>query len=79
LVVGFGFLGVLVGVADGVKVGVGGGPSAITSALSEKPGTGVEIVPVLLLPVQLSINAPKTNNKTGAITSHLSHRDNIKH
>jgi hypothetical protein len=35
-------------------------------------------VVVLLLPPQLSMIAPKTNNTTGATTSHLSHRDNIK-
>jgi hypothetical protein len=33
---------------------------------------------LLLLPPQLSIIAPKTNNTTGATTSHLSHRENIK-
>jgi hypothetical protein len=34
--------------------------------------------PPLLLLVQLSTIAPSTNNKTGATTSHLSHRENIK-
>jgi len=36
----------------------------------------VLVVEVLL--VQLSMIAPKTNNRTGATTSHLSHRVNIK-
>ena len=84
--VGFGvFLGVpdveavAVAVAVGVNVAVGGGPSAITMDSSEKPGAGVMTgPPPLLPPVQLSRIAPKTNNTTGATTSHLSHRDNIK-
>ena len=86
--VGVGFV-VLVGVLDveavavavavGVKVAVGGAPSAITMASSEKPGAGVMAgPPPLLLLVQLSTIAPSTNNKTGATTSHLSHRENIK-
>ncbi|WP_331584350.1 hypothetical protein [Candidatus Binatus sp.] len=81
---GVGFF-VWVGVVDGaavmvgVKVAVGGGPSAITIASSEKPGAGVMAGPPPLLPlVQLSTIAPSTNNKTGATTSHLSHRENIK-
>jgi hypothetical protein len=81
---GVGFF-VWVGVVDGaavmvgVKVAVGGGPSAITIASSEKPGAGVMAgPPPLLLLVQLSTIAPSTNNKTGATTSHLSHRENIK-
>jgi hypothetical protein len=46
---------------------------------SEKPGPGVAVdVPPPPLPLQLSIIAPKTNNTTGATTSHLSHRENIK-
>jgi len=69
---------VLVGVAEGVNEGVAGGPSAIVMAWSEKPGPGVAEVPLLLPPPQLSRIAPKTNNTTGATTSHLSHRDNIK-
>jgi hypothetical protein len=84
--VGFGvFLGVpdveAVGVAVtvGVNVAVGGGPFAITMDSSEKPGAGVMTgPPPLLPPVQLSRIAPKPNNTTGATTSHLSHRDNIK-
>jgi hypothetical protein len=77
----FVWVGVLDGAAVmvGVKVGVGGGPSAITMASSEKPGAGVMAgPPPLLLLVQLSTIAPRTNNKTGATTSHLSHRENIK-
>lgn len=88
VVVGVGFF-VMVGVLDveavgvpvavGVKVAVGGAPSAITMASSEKPGAGVMTgPPPLLLLVQLSTIAPSTNNKTGATTSHLSHRENIK-
>jgi hypothetical protein len=70
---------VLVAVAVGVNVGVGGGPFAITIDSREKPGAGVMTgPPPPPPPVQLSRIAPKTNNTTGATTSHLSHRDNIK-
>src|ERR1019366_348846 len=79
---------VLVAAGRGVNVGVtvglgvlleGGGPSAIVMESSEKPGPGVAVdVPPPPLPLQLSIIAPKTNNTTGATTSHLSHRENIK-
>jgi hypothetical protein len=65
-----------VGVKEGV--GEGGAPVEITMDWSEKPGLGVGVGALLLLPEQLSRIAPKTNNKTGATTSHLSHRDNIK-
>ena len=71
-------LGVLVPVATGVKVGEGGAPVEIVIASSAKPGLGVDVVPLLLLPPQLSRIAPNTNNTTGATTSNLSHRDNIK-
>jgi hypothetical protein len=77
LEVGVGF-GVLEPVGDGVNDGVVGGPLAIVMAWSEKPTPGVEVVPLLLPPPQLSRIAPNTNNTTGATTSHLSHRDNIK-
>jgi hypothetical protein len=73
-------LGDLVGVADGAGVaGVGGGPFEIVIASSAKSGPEPVVVPPLLpLLVQLSRIAPKTNKTTGVITSHLSHRDNIK-
>jgi hypothetical protein len=77
----FVWVGVLDGAAVmvGVKVGVGGAPAAITMPSSEKPGAGVMTgPPPLLLLVQLSAIAPNTNNKTGATTSHLIHRENIK-
>src|ERR1700685_1713104 len=74
-----GFVGTGVG-GVGVKEGVGdgGAPLEITMDWSEKPGLGVgdDVLPPL--PAQLSRIAPKTNNKTGATTRHLSHRDNIK-
>jgi hypothetical protein len=72
-------LGDLVGVADGAGVaGVGGGPFEIVIASSAKSGPELVVVPLLLPPEQLSRIAPKTNKTTGVITSHLSHRDNIK-
>lgn len=75
-------LGVFVGVADGsgeaVKVGVAGGPFAIVMESSEKPGVGDAVEVPLLPPLQLSRTAPKTNNTTGAATSHLSHLDIIE-
>jgi hypothetical protein len=77
--------GVKVGVAvtfvlvgEGVAVAEGGGPFAMTMAWSAGPGPGVGVGALLPLPPQPSQIAPKTNNPTGAITSHLSHRDNIK-
>ncbi len=71
--------GDLVGVADGAGVaGVGGGPFEIVMESSPKPGPGLVVVPLLLPPPQLRRIAPKTNKTTGVITSHLSHRDNIK-
>lgn len=81
--VGVGALGVLVGVlddvGDGVNVGVGGAPFPIVIASSEKPAVRVGVAVLLPLPpLQLRRIAPKTNNTTGATTSHLSHRDNIK-
>ncbi len=73
-----------VGVGDfllvevGVNVGEAGGPFAIVMASSAKPGPAVAVGAPLPPPLQLSRIAPKTNNTTGATTSHLSHRDNIK-
>jgi len=61
----------------GVNVGVAGGPFAIVMEVSAKPGPGGGVAPPPP-PPQLSIIAPKTNNTTGATTSHLSHRENIK-
>ncbi|HEV2171362.1 MAG TPA: hypothetical protein VGR40_10460 [Candidatus Binatus sp.] len=69
---------VAVAVAVAVKVGVGGGPFDSVIASSAKPGPAVGAGAPPLLPPQLSITAPLTNNRTGATTSHLSHRDNIK-
>ena len=68
-------LGDLVGVI--VKVAVAGGPSWSDSAIRPKPGVVVGVADPLLLPPQLSI-PPKASNTTGATTSNLSHRDNIK-
>jgi hypothetical protein len=68
-------LGVLVGVAE--KVAVAGGPSWIDSAIKPKPGLAAGVGDPPLLPPQLSI-PPKASNTTGATTSNLSHRDNIK-
>ncbi len=66
-------------VGEGVAVADGGGPFASTIIWSAGPGAGVGLGALLpLLPPQPSQIAPKTNNPTGAITSHLSHRDNIK-
>ena len=81
--VGVGALGVLVGVfevvGDGVKVGVAGEPFERVIASREKPAVRVGVGAVLLLlPPQLRRITPRTNNTTGATTSHLSHRDNIK-
>jgi hypothetical protein len=74
--------GVLVGVVEGagvgVNVGVGGAPFAIVMDWSVNPGDGVAEVLPPPPPPQLSRIAPNTNNTTGATTSHLSHRDNIK-
>jgi hypothetical protein len=68
-----GCLGVAVG---GVNVGDGAGPSDRVNDWSTKPGPAVGVGDEEpLLPEQLRNIAPKTNNKTGAITSHLSHRD----
>lgn len=64
-------------VGEGVGVGDGGGPFAMTISWSAGPGAGVGVGALLPLPPQPSQIAPKTNNPTGAITSHLSHRDNI--
>ena len=79
--VGVTVIGVLVGdfvpAGVAVKVGVAGGPFAIVMIVSAKPGPGVGVAPPPP-PPQLSIIAPKTNNTTGATTSHLSHRENIK-
>ncbi len=66
-------------VGEGVAVADGGGPFASTIIWSAAPGPGVGVgAPLPLLPPQPSQIAPKTNNPTGAITSHLIHRDNIK-
>ncbi len=65
-------------VGEGVAVADGGGPFASTIIWSAAPGAGVAVGALLPLPPQPSQIAPKTNNPTGAITSHLSHRDNIK-
>ena len=77
VLVGFGVC-VAEGFGVGVNVGETGAPDEITIASSEKPGPGVGEVPELPPLLQLSIIAPKTNNRTGATTSHLSHRENIK-
>jgi len=71
---------VALGPGVGTNVGVGAGPSEMVKTLSEKPGLGVGVAAdEPLPPVQLTKIAPKTNNTTGEITSHLSHRDiNIK-
>jgi len=78
-------LGVFVGfgvideVAVAVAEAVGEGGISIEIAASAKPGVALAVaVPLLLPPPQLSRIAPKTNNRTGVTTSHLSHRDNIK-
>ena len=78
--VGVGRFGVLVGDPTGVGVNVGeaGGPFAMVMESSAKPGPGVPRGAPPPPPLQLSIIAPKTNNTTGATTSHLSHRENIK-
>jgi hypothetical protein len=68
-------LGVLLGVAE--KVAVAGGPSWIDREIRPKPGVAAGVGDPLLLPPQLSI-PPKASNTTGATTSNLSHRDNIK-
>jgi hypothetical protein len=70
-------VGVDLGVFEGVIVGEGGRPFESTTCSSAKPGAGVGVALLLPLPPQLSINAPVTNNRKGARTSHLSHRDNI--
>lgn len=70
--VAVGFLGVAVG---GVNVGDGAGPSERVNDWSTKPGAAVGAGDEPLLPEQLRNIAPKTNNKTGEITSHLSHHD----
>jgi hypothetical protein len=67
------------GVGVTVAVGEGGAPVEITIAMIAKPGVALAVaVPLLLPPPQLSRIAPKTNNRTGVTTSHLSHRDNMK-
>ena len=78
-------LGVFVGfgvideVAVAVAEAVGDGGTSIWIAASAKPGVALAVaVPLLLPPLQLSRIAPKTNNRTGVTTSHLSHRDNMK-
>jgi hypothetical protein len=71
-------LGVLLEVEVAENVGEGGAPSAIVMDSSEKPGPEVAVDVPPPPPLQLSIIAPKTNNTTGATTSHLSHRENIK-
>jgi hypothetical protein len=68
-------LGVLVGVDE--KVAVAGGPSWIDREIRPKPGVVVAVGDPPPLPPQLSI-PPKASNTTGATTSNLSHRDNIK-
>jgi len=69
--------GVLLEVEVGKNVGVGAGPFEIVMDSSAKLGPD-EVGALPLLPPQLSMVAPNTNNTTGTITSHLSHRDNIK-
>ena len=68
------FVGLIVNV--GPIVGVGAGPFWIVKARIENPEVGdavaVELPPP---PEQLKKLAAKTNNTTGATTSHLSHRD----
>lgn len=80
--VGVRFVGEGVGLAleVGTNVGVGAGPSEMVKTLSGSPGFGVGVATAdPLPPEQLRKIAPKTNNTTGEITSHLSHRDiNIK-
>jgi hypothetical protein len=72
-------LGVLLAVEVGKNVGVGAGPSAIVMESRAKPGLGVGVAEVPLPPPQLlSTIAPNNNKPTGATTSHLSHRENIK-
>lgn len=74
--VGFGVrLGEPDAVKVGVKVAVGGAPFESVIASIAKPGPGVGEVDEPLLPPQLNINAPATNNRTGATTSHLSRHD----
>jgi hypothetical protein len=72
------FLGVLLEVGVGSNVGVGSGPSEIVIEVSESPGVGVAVALLPPPPLQLSKIAPKTRSTTGATTSQLSHRDNIK-
>jgi len=69
--------GVTLLVEVGKNVGVGAGPLERVIVSSAKPGPEVVVV-LPPPPPQLSMIAPKTNNTTGATTSHLSHRDNIK-
>lgn len=76
VIVGLGVgLGLLTGVI--VNVAVAGGPSWIDSEMRPKPGVAAGVGDPPLLPPQLSI-PPKASNTTGATTSNLSHRDNIK-
>ena len=69
-------VGVGLTVNVGPIVGVGAGPFWIVKARIENPEVGdavaVELPPP---PEQLKKLAAKTNNTTGATTSHLSHRD----
>jgi hypothetical protein len=77
--VNVGVIVLCLGVGVNVAVGEGGAPVEITIALSAKPGVALAVaVPLLLPPPQLNRIAPKTNNRTGVTTSHLSHRDNMK-
>jgi hypothetical protein len=76
--VNVGVMVLFLGVGVNVAVGEGGAPVEITIALIAKPGVGLAVAVPLLLPPQLSRIAPKTNNRTGVTTSHLSHRDNMK-
>jgi hypothetical protein len=69
---------VFLGVGNTVGVGEGGAPLEIVMDSSAKPGVGVGRVPPPPPLPQLSKITPKTNNTTGATTSNLSHRDNIK-
>ena len=66
------------GLAVGVADIVGEGGTSIEIATSAKPGVGLAVALPLLPPLQLNRIAPKTKNTTGATTSHLSHRNNMK-
>jgi hypothetical protein len=68
-------VGVTLAAGLGVGVGDGGGPLATVIDSRAKPGDGDGTAPEPPLLVQLSSNAPKTNNTTGETTSHLSHHE----